>query len=141
MEPSTPGPTTESTWRPEGSAYSVPAVPKGSAAQAQGAAGAARRRSRLTMTLVLQGALALVMVAAALFTLGAPRTSRLYAWSAVIPVGFAVVFWRAHARGERARASGAWTLEWERSEARRAFQLLGAVAALWALGVAVVALF
>lgn len=105
---------------------------------AKGAAGVARRRSRLVMTLVLQGVLALVMIAAAFFATGTPRTMRLYAWSALIPVGFALVFWRAYARGERVRADGSWTMEWERLEARRAFQMLGVVGVVWAIGVALI---
>src|SRR5258707_1085414 len=105
MEPSTPGPATESTWRPEGSAYRVPAVPKGSAAMAKGATGVAIRRQRLVLTLVLQAALAILLVGAALL---APRAARFYLWSAVIPVGVGLVFWRAHARGERERGAGTW---------------------------------
>lgn len=140
MDPSTPGPATESTWRPSGSAYSVPAAPKGSALGAQGANGVARRRSRLVMSLVLQGVLALLMLAAAYLTIEAPRTMRLYLWSVIIPVGFGLVFWRAYARGERERSAGSWTIAWERREARRAFQLLGVVALVWAFGIVTVAL-
>ena len=139
MEPSIRGPEPDNTWRPSGSAYSVPAVPKGSTAGAKGVAGVARRRSRLVMTLVLQGILALVMVAAAALTTGTPRTMRLYLWSALIPLGFALVFGRAYARGERTRKAGTWTIEWERGEARRAFQMLGVVIVVWAIGVVVLA--
>jgi O-antigen/teichoic acid export membrane protein len=90
------------------------------------------------MTLVLQAVLALLMIGAAFLMTDAPRTMRLYLWSAVIPIGFGLVFWRAYARGERERSAGTWTIEWERREARRAFQLLGVVALVWALGLVVV---
>ena len=90
------------------------------AAQAGNAAGAPQRRKQRFLTvLVFQGILALLLAGASLLVLDTPATMRLYLWAIVIPVGFALSFARAYARGERQRAAGAWTPSPRRRSTRK----------------------
>lgn len=119
----------DSTWKPKGSAYDVPAVQKGGPTVFE------RMRRTLIGALLVQLVLALLLVAAAFVTRDAPRTQRLYLWTLVIPAGFSTVFYFAYKRGVKVRAEKTWTREWELREKKVATRTLGAVVAVWALGV------
>lgn len=119
------------TWKPDRPLDQVAGVPK-----AIDPAAPLMRRAK--MMLVVQGALLLLLLAAAFLVREDRFTSALYAWSGVIPVGFALVFWLAAQRGERVRREKRWTIQWERAEAKRTYALLGIVMALWMLGLVAV---
>lgn len=98
----------------------------------RGAFAARQRALRLFLNLGMQAAILLVVLVAAGFAEGQARW--LYLWAAVVPAGFAAVYLAAHRRGERARAGGAWTPEWEKAEARRSYAWLGVVGAVFVGG-------
>jgi hypothetical protein len=82
--------------------------------------------------LAIQLACVLLLVAVAFLVPEAP--TRLFLWATLLPLAFGAAFARAYARGERVRKEGAWSVAWERKEARRTYQALGAVVLGWALG-------
>jgi hypothetical protein len=116
------------TWKPDRPLDQVPAAPKG----VHDPAAPLMRRAR--MMLFIQGALLLMLVAAAFLVREDRFTSALYAWSGVIPLGFSAVFWTAARRGERVRRDKRWTIQWERAEAKRTYRWLGVVMLAWTLG-------
>lgn len=98
----------------------------------KGAFAARQRHVRLMMSLVMQAALFLVILVASVFVDGGTRW--LYLWALLVPAGFTLVYLAAHRRGEAARASGAWTVAWEKAETRRNYTLLAAVGLVWLAG-------
>jgi hypothetical protein len=119
------------TWKPDRPLDQVPAAPK-----AVDPAAPLMRRAR-TM-LVVQGALLVMLLFAAFLVREDRFTSALYAWSGIIPAGFALVFWVAARRGERVRRDRQWTIQWERAEAKRTYRWLGAIMLFWVLGIVAV---
>lgn len=119
------------TWKPSGSAYDVPAVQKGGPSVFE------RMRKRLTWTILAQGVLAALLAGASFVTTGTPRTSRLYLWTIIVPIGFSLMFYLAYRRGVKVREEKRWTREWEQAETKLASRTLGAVVALWAIGLLV----
>lgn len=103
----------------------------------RGSFAARQRMMRLMVSLAMQAALVLVLLFAGAFAGGDARW--LYFWAAIVPLGFAGVYVLAYQRGERARSSGVWTPQWEKSETRRNYALLGVVGVVWLAGA--VALF
>lgn len=122
------------------------AGPKGNTSRPESKAarrgvGTGARKMRFLQSMVMQVLLALVLAAMAWFSRDEPRTMMLYLWALLIPVGFGVVFFVAHQRGERVRREKTWTAAWEKAEAKRVFGWLGFTVIAWVAGVAAILAF
>ena len=86
---------------------------------------------RVMQSLVMQGVIAVILLAMAWLSRDEPRWLVLYLVTLVVPVGWAYVVWSALQREEKARAEGRWTKELAASEAKRGRGMLGALFLAW----------
>jgi hypothetical protein len=99
------------------------------------------RKLRYVQFLALQAALAVALLGVAFLSRGDRRSVALCLVTLVVPAGWSLVHGLAHRRVEKARASGAWTAEWERTQGTRAMGALGAIMLVWVLVAVLIVLY
>lgn len=89
------------------------------------------RRLRVMQSLVMQGIIALILLAMAYFSRDDGKWLWLYLVTLIVPIGWSAVLWDALQREDKARAEGRWTKETAASERKRGQGLLGALFLGW----------
>lgn len=89
------------------------------------------RRFRVVQALVMQGAIAAILLILAFLDRADRQSLLLYVVTLVIPAGWGYTFWNAWQREEGARREGRWSKEMASSERKRSMGMLGALLLGW----------
>lgn len=88
---------------------------------------------RVYQSLVMQGLIAMILLAMAWFSRSEPRWLALYLVTLLVPAGWTLVLWDALRREETARDEGRWSKEMATRERKRGQGLLGALFLAWVI--------
>lgn len=105
--------------------------PTGSTSRHRADRDAGPRRFRVMQALLMQGAIALILLALVWFQRDDRRSVLLYLATLLIPVGWGYAFWSAWQRDEAARREGRATKDFLAAERKRTMSLLGGIMLAW----------